>query len=51
MADAHKVVNLRDRFAVSIIDCRAAAAAYPGDVPAQLGRCIAALPDGFAIAT
>jgi hypothetical protein len=32
-----EVINLRQRFGTSMVDCRAAAAAYPGDFPAQCG--------------
>jgi hypothetical protein len=34
---ASEAVSLRHRFATSMIDCRAAAQAYPGDFAAQLG--------------
>jgi hypothetical protein len=46
-------VDLRHRFMTSMIDCRAAAAAYSGDFPAQLGslyrRVVGRLPEVAAI--
>ncbi|WP_028065996.1 hypothetical protein [Solirubrobacter soli] len=45
-------MDLRHRFATSMVDCRAAAAAYPGGFPAQLGslyrRVVGRLPDEAA---
>jgi hypothetical protein len=37
VASSKEIVALRHRFAVSMTDCRAAAGAHPGDVPAQFG--------------
>jgi hypothetical protein len=37
VSSAKETVNLRRRFARSMLDCRAAAEAYPGDYSALLG--------------
>src|SRR3954451_4510304 len=46
---ANEAVNLRKRFMRSMLDCRAAAEAYPGDYSAQLGflyrRSVGRLPE------
>jgi hypothetical protein len=53
VSSAKEAVNLRHRFATSMIDCRAAVSAYPGDFPAQLGslyrRVVGRVPGDAAI--
>jgi hypothetical protein len=53
VSNAKEVADLRHRFATSMIDCRAAAGAYPGDFPAQLGslyrRVVGRVPENAVI--